>query len=496
MSGRLALLGAGLLLTAAACSPSAPRPQAGTLAGAAASTAPTSLLRLARGGGPIRAHDGRTLAALPWASEALPPVARIVGLTPDDRAIVLLDARRGLELLDLSVRRPRLLGSGVAMAVVGPDGTILTVDTARTLTALGRRAAVRVPKALPSLPSRLHGTLSGRLLAFDGGAPVLRIIGGGQPAVETPLPRGPVAATMYGELLAVATDSGIVLVEPGRDRPPVFERVRGGTTAAVFSPSGHRLYVGTEERGLLEYDRFGMDEVATIELPGAVADVRMDREGRWLLVRPAGRDSVWVVDLLRRRPVAAIATGWADDLPAVTGDGLVAVRSREDVALVNVGAPRPVELARISGGAADLWAVARWSPAQAEAPTQPAPAVAVADSGAPMPPEDATLERAIDSVLAAPDLPAEGAATADRAAQADAGPLYLQVSSSRNPDWAKNLGEQLQRQGLAAQVLSPALPDEPYRVVLGPYPTRVAADEAARKLGMPSFVISVGAAPR
>jgi cell division septation protein DedD len=495
VSGRLALLGAGLLLTAAGCSSSAPRPQEGTLAGAAASTAPTSLLRLARGGGPIRAHDGRTLAALPWSSEALPPVAQIVGLTPDDRALVLLDARRGLELLDLSVRRPRLLGGGVAMAVVGPDGTILTIDTARTLTAIGRRAAVRVPRALPGQPSRLHGTLSGRLLAFDGSGPKLRIIGGGQPAAETPLPQGPVAVTMYGELLAVATDSGIVLVEPDRDRPPVFERVRGGTTAAIFSPSGHRLYVGTAERGLIEYDRFGMDEVAAIELPGAVADLRMDREGRWLLVRPARRDSVWVVDLLRRRPVAAIATGWADDLPVVTGDGLVAVRSRDDVALVNVGAPRPVELARIAGGAADLWAVARWSPVQPDAPAPPEPAVAAADSGVTMSPEDAGLEQAIDSVLAAGSVPVEGDA-ADRGTPAETGPLYLQVSSSRNPEWAKNLGEQLQRQGLAAQVLSPALPDEPYRVVLGPYPTRAAADEAARKLGMPSFVISVGAAPR
>jgi cell division protein FtsN len=39
-------------------------------------------------------------------------------------------------------------------------------------------------------------------------------------------------------------------------------------------------------------------------------------------------------------------------------------------------------------------------------------------------------------------------------------------------------------------VLKPAGADETYRVVLGPFTTREAAEETSRRLGMPSFVIT------
>ncbi|MGH3993852.1 MAG: SPOR domain-containing protein, partial [Pseudonocardiaceae bacterium] len=68
--------------------------------------------------------------------------------------------------------------------------------------------------------------------------------------------------------------------------------------------------------------------------------------------------------------------------------------------------------------------------------------------------------------------------------------VYLQVSSSQNPTWATELSQKLQGAGLPASVLEPKRSDEAYRVVLGPYPTREQAEEAGRKIGMPSFIVT------
>ena len=68
------------------------------------------------------------------------------------------------------------------------------------------------------------------------------------------------------------------------------------------------------------------------------------------------------------------------------------------------------------------------------------------------------------------------------------GPLYVQVSVSQNQAWSVENAEQLVRAGLPARVLAPASPDEGYRVVLGPYPTRAQAEVIGRKLGRPFWI--------
>jgi cell division protein FtsN len=68
--------------------------------------------------------------------------------------------------------------------------------------------------------------------------------------------------------------------------------------------------------------------------------------------------------------------------------------------------------------------------------------------------------------------------------------VFLQVSSSQNPAWANELSGKLKAAGLPASVLAPARSDEAYRVVLGPYATREQAEEAGKKIGMPSFVVT------
>jgi cell division protein FtsN len=80
-------------------------------------------------------------------------------------------------------------------------------------------------------------------------------------------------------------------------------------------------------------------------------------------------------------------------------------------------------------------------------------------------------------------------ATSDTTPAEPRSTIWLQISSSQNPEWAKDLAEQLRIAGQPAEVWDPAPPDESYRVVVGPYATRDAADEAGKKLGRPYFVV-------
>jgi hypothetical protein len=80
-----------------------------------------------------------------------------------------------------------------------------------------------------------------------------------------------------------------------------------------------------------------------------------------------------------------------------------------------------------------------------------------------------------------------GAASPAAPAAADSvgreGPHYVQVSVSQNQSWSRAAAQQLVAAGLPASVLPPEGPDDGYRVVLGPYPTRAQAEAIGRRLG-------------
>jgi hypothetical protein len=84
------------------------------------------------------------------------------------------------------------------------------------------------------------------------------------------------------------------------------------------------------------------------------------------------------------------------------------------------------------------------------------------------------------------------AAIASSDSGAGEGPLYVQVSVSRNATWSQQMADELTRAGLAAKVLPPATVDEGYRVVLGPYNTREQAEGIGKKLGRPYWIYHPG----
>jgi hypothetical protein len=452
-----------LLLLAVACGRDEPKLALDHLSASTRGPAPSSVLRLPGEGGVARLYRVPTLEPSSWTAEdKLPAVDRIVGADPEQGVVFTLDTKRNLVTLDLETRRVRTYLEQVRSATMGPDGALYAVDTGSTVTQMVRRAPVRFRSKLQGSPKELYATMTGSLLARVGDkAPVLEVLGSDQAPVSTTLPSEDMAPSFYGDLVAVATDTAVIIYETQGKRPPRSMHMSGHPRGVLFSPSGHRLYVAQEHDKLLVIDRFGGEQLDAIDLPGPARGLRGDRFGQWLLVRPAASDSVWVVDVGRGRFAGGVAAKWAPDLPAVASPNTLLVRRGGDVVALDLASKGFPEAGRVKEGAADEWLPIAWRPArdvQSDA-TADSTALAAADSG-------------------------EAAAS-----------VYLQVSSSQNPAWANELADKLRAAGLPASVLPPTRGDEAHRVVLGPYATREQAEETGRKIGMPSFIVAAQDAP-
>ena len=453
----LALWGCRSKAPAAASSQPPIKQSVSKAAGGAARTSGVAIRIPAKGGVP-RVYRLPGLAEIPSVIRGkLPPVGRVIGLDPEAEFLYAATAKNEVLALDLGSARVDTVATGIEQATLGPDGTLYTVDAKRRVVSVAHRLRVAWPQPLPGAPQQLFGAADQRLVVAD--PPTLVTAAADQPPTSRPLPAGSdVAATRWGDLVAVAADSGVVLMDPLGRREAAFVRLADHPRALVFSPSGHRIYVARRtESGLAAIDRYDRAEIDGIALPLPAATIRLDPLGRWLLAKPSAGDSVWVVDLPVKRLVGSVPSAWRVDLPAIAPDGALLVRQGDDV--VAYQPDSLVETGRAKGGAADLWTLTAWRPRGGYRG-----AFADAETPAAQP----------------------GGATADTVGPE--GPMYVQVSTSQNEAWSSEMAQQLSRAGLAARVLGPRNPDDGYRVVLGPYPTRAQAEAIGRKLGRPFWI--------
>ncbi len=351
----------------------------------------------------------------------LPPVERVVGLDPESEFLFVRTAKHELLGLDLGSGRLDTIGTNITQAALGPDGTLYAVDSSRHVVSLSRRTRFAWPQALTALPRDLFGAADQHLVGVIPQDRLLVAAADQPPTVRPIAVGGDVVATRWGDLVAVASDSGVTFYDPLGHRDPAFVKLSDAPRALAFSPSGHRIYVARRNMaGLAVVDRYERKELDGVALPGPVAALRLDPLGRWLLARPAVGDSAWIVDLPIKRHTGIVPTEWKSDLPAI-----------------------------------DLWVLTSWLPRGVPASTV-------------------------------------SSASADSAGTGAEGPLYVQVSTSQNPDWSGHLADDLTRAGLAARVLPPQHPDDGYRVVLGPYATRAQAEATGRRLGRPFWIYQPG----
>ncbi|MEP6572108.1 MAG: SPOR domain-containing protein [Gemmatimonadota bacterium] len=460
MKSRPSSVGLGLLLAALACR-NAPKQLASGLS-VASLAAPSSLLRFPSAGGIAQIYRDPSLVESGWKSQGpLPPVRRVLGADLDQDVVYAFGAKNEIMTLDLQTGKVRqnLLGK-VRDAAIGPDGTLFTVDDSNVVTQVVHRNPIRFQARLPGAPSDLFGTKDDRMVAIASGAGnAITQVGTAEQATTIMLPRGDAAATFWGDLIAVAADTAVILFEPQVKSKPQSIAVSGHARAVMFSPSGHRLYVARRDAPVLILNRFTGEELGQLTLPGPAGSMRADPFGRWMLVHPSAADSVWVVDLATRKLVGSFATEWGADLPTVTDQQTLVLRHGDDVVGYDLTKPELPRTGVVTGGGHDFWAALAWTP----------------ETGTSVP----------TSVVAAADTTPADSGTGAAARPA---PVYLQISSSQNPTWADELAKQLAGAGLPASVLKPGAPDEGYRVVLGPYATREEAEASGRKLGRPFFI--------
>lgn len=392
-----------------------------------------------------------TLSEVAWRFEAgSNTIRRTVGFAGDEDLVFVQSDSLELVALDLTSGRARIVDTNVALATLGPTGIVYSVRTNGSVARLERRSLVEWPDTFSIMPTHIWGAVRDRLLALipAGDGPRLELLSSGQPPVSQRVPEGTVAVAAWGDAAAIGTDSGLVIIDPAADEPPRFRRLEG-VKLLCFSPSAHRIYAVTSGNTLVEIERFELDVVDELTLPGPASDVRLDPLGRALLIRPASGDSIWLVDLNRWSLTGTVPGAWDENLPAVAPDGTLLIR--RDGTIVGF----PLDRLTVAGEAADRdgdrWLVAGWDPRR--------PALELATEAAPE-----------------PEPPGQ--------------PLYVQVSSTSNQAWADDLAMNLRRAGLNAGVLAPTTEDEPFRVVLGPFLTREEAEEIGRRLGMPYWIFT------
>ena len=456
------VLRAAVVLATAACHPERPTPPPDL----PAVGGQVSLLRFPREGGPVQAFDPDSLGDPTWTSLGpVPPLRRVLGTDLGDRVAWAIDATGVPVSVDLEARSTRKLpGQGAGAAVVGPDGSLYFSGLNRRVVRVARRTPVEFHDTLPETPRALFGATNDLLVAVTGGRrPRLVTSNAEQIVYSTVIPPGEVAASYWGDLLAVAADSVVLLYETLGRRPVGTIRSTHHAREVAFSPSAHRLFVAGDDSNVLIYDRFSLQQVGRIELPGVPRDIRLSASGRWFLAHPA-IDSVWVVDLSTNQPVGAVAGEWGADLPLVAGASTLVVRRGKEVASFDLRQVPPRQIGSVRGGGEDLWLAASWVPRE-----RMTAAVAKVESASVA--QDSAL--VLDSSRVT----------------ADSTLIYLQVSTSQNRDWSEDLAKQLKQGGFTASVIERQGEEEGYRVVVGPYPSEEDAVEAGRKLGRPYFVL-------
>jgi hypothetical protein len=476
-------------------------------------TGPQALvLRIPRTGGIARAYDYERLDTAIWSSgDRVPVVHHVLAFDEDGGALALVDshgAPRRLELRTGTVTAPpdmklTALRSVDGAAVYGVSSTGVVTRLTPTDT---KPWTLKPPQAAHDVAPQPDGSV---VIVADGAGNVRlwRVHPPGTTVLDSgSLPHAErLVRAVVGDRAYFASDSALQPIRTRDLKAAAPVRFEGRLRAFAPTPSGDRLFIGLDSVSVLHViDRYTGQEAGTVPLPGPPSELRMDSLGRYLLVRPAhGSDSAWVVAVGTDRVIGHVRTTWTVDLPFVGADGSIVVAQGPDVILLD---PRTLKARRtVADGARDFWVPVQWSGFRPRAPgldqpvTFPTTPVDSGDSilaairrsqhdttpraGAGPPP--AAPSSVIDS--------AQGRIGAGSPATHTAG-FTVQFAALLNPDSARVRASHIAAGGQRARVVAaPRGGATVYLVVLGPYPTRDAADAAGRASRQPNPWVYEGA---
>jgi hypothetical protein len=472
------------------------------------------VLRVSRGGGIVSAYPYPGLDSVLWrATSRVPALDRIVAFGAEDGYLAAYDARRAPVRIDLRIGSTASSKDTGNIAVSSFDGaTIYTLTPDTTITRFTTSGDTWTIK--PGLPvNALFAVSDGSLIAVGASgkkAIVWRVRPPGDEIVDTltfdvggsEAANGAMIASTAGStgdrvffgvhtsVIAVRTRDMYRLLDIDLDDPVV---------AIEPTPSGDRLFVAlSDDRSLRIVERSEGRVIGKIKLPSTARALRMDPLGRTLLARGAA-DTVFAISVADDALQATLQTDWRADLPQVFADGAVAVIRGDDLLITTLTSP-PTERV-IKNGANDFWFSFRWNGFRPRAAGLDQPVEF--RTSAPRDPADFSDERpdsARDAIARLNALPGTtvppGSTTVPVPPSADSASAQQQFMVSfaavQSEQRARDLASRIRVNGQAPRITSSDLNGTTlFRVVMGPYPTREAADRIGKASGF-SFWIFEG----
>ena len=458
-------------------------PASRAVSSAAPRGADALLLRVPRGGGAARVVKYPDVDSTVWtANDEAPALDRALAFDPDAGEISAVDVHGRPVWVDLrlgTVTQPERADvhgfksiSGSDIFGVGADGAVVRFAPAGNWV------------FHPPQPARVVFPQSGGTLLILGGhgdsaklwrvhPPATRVLD----SLAVPNATGGAGAPLGDRVYLAVPKHTLVAVRTTRTLAlgPRIEFPHS-ILSIETTPSGDRFYVVADsENTMYVVDRYQDRITAHIALPGRPRELRVDPYGRYVLVRSAGADSVWIVAVGTDRVIGTLQSRWMGDVPFVAPDGAIAVSDGRD--LIFVDGTTMHETRRVDGGAWEFWYPFVWDGLR--------PRSAALDQPVAFPSESDT------SIRTRAPAPAETTSAPTRPTAADSAKLGFTVSFAvlLDPVKARDAASKITVNGQPARVVTGMSNGiAVYRVILGPFPTREEADRAGRASGQSYYV--------
>ena len=449
------------------------------------------VVRIPRAGGVARAFPFSALDAPIWkSSQPAPALERVLAFDQENGLLAFVDSGGIPGWVDLRLGVVRRSAKNAMVSVVSSDGwSVFGVSTKNALVRLTPSGDWQLSsaRAIRRVIPTPDGTVLLVLQAEKSGGILMRMRPPDDALTDS-------AAIPLADRSAVTPVGDRVYLSSGQTFlsiiPSELSEVERFTTddnilALAPTPSGDRVYIANAGSPRLErFDRYTSRVAGSVRLPGLVTELRMDPFGRFLLARPVRGDSAWVVSVATEEVLGTVATAWRVDLPTVAVDGRVATVRGGDVALVD---PRSGAVDRvIRDGAADLWFFVRWNGFRPRARGIDQP-VSFSLSG-----EGASVAVAPVTAVTQPLVPAvTDTAPSPLAPQRVEPPVTAQVrvrsgwtvsfAAVLSLERARDIAAGISVDGVRPRIVSGETDGATvYRVVLGPYDSKEAAERVGR----------------
>lgn len=434
-------------------------------------------MRIPRTGGPLRVFAYPKLDSVVWtATDPAPAITRVLAFDEESGLLSYVDSKGVPGRVDFrldnisSATKTRLTDissvDGATIYGLTKDGSVLrTTPSGDWNFKPPRPARADIPMVDGSLVlvgAREHAAIVWRLHPTD-----TKILD----SAEVP-GAAHAAWAQAGDRLYFAVEHNLVGVRTRDLQPLNVIELDGHPRAVVATPSADRLFALSDSSKQVDViDRYREKVSEQIDLPGLAQSLRIDPLGRYLLVRAAGNDSVWVIAIGTDKLVGTVRSAWRDDLPFVTPDGAIALADGPDVVFVD-GALHQQH--RVDKGASDFWYAFAWTGFRPRASSLDQPVqFPGADSV-----DSAARAAAAESSAVAPAPPIH-----DSTPPTPLAPKGWMVSffALLDEQKARDLAQTIKVHNETARVLAyPRDGQTIYRVVLGPYATKDDADRVGR----------------